>query len=214
MLLHQYSCVHQPFFTWFRIRSQVFQTHYKDLTHSRHRPLGQLAKHSRILFKVLWTILFAMHFFLHCQCWEYRQSQPTVFGPDIQFNKESQTRRSCWTHGESVQARRPPFGAKGHHQGPRPYLGPPYSTSMLTKKWVGCQHTQKNLKASKIPLPLLPGDINRNKHRVFVETKNFSGSSIRRKPLWCVRLLPNDFLGLFTWSSDDQKLNWRGRDPD
>ena len=40
---------------------------------------------------------------------------------DIQSNKESETKRSCWTHGESVQARLiSPFGAKGHCHGPGP----------------------------------------------------------------------------------------------
>ena len=56
------------------------------------------------------SILVAMQFFLSCPCGKYRQGQSTVFGPGrryIQFNKESQTERSCWTHGEPVQARLP-----------------------------------------------------------------------------------------------------------
>ena len=69
-----------------------------------------------------------MHFFLSCLCWEYRQSKPAVFGPgkrDIQFNKESLMKRSCWTHGESVQARLiSPFWCQEHRHGLRPELGP------------------------------------------------------------------------------------------
>ena len=56
------------------------------------------------------SILVAMQFFLSCLCGKYRQGQPAVFGPGrryIQFNKESQTERSCWNHGEQVQARLP-----------------------------------------------------------------------------------------------------------
>ena len=47
-----------------------------------------------------------MHSSLSCLCCKYRQGQHTVSGlgrRDIQFNNESQTKRSRWTHGESVQ---------------------------------------------------------------------------------------------------------------
>ena len=44
-----------------------------------------------------------------------------MFGLAIQFNKESETKMSCWTHGESVQARLiSPFGTRGTAMGPGP----------------------------------------------------------------------------------------------
>ena len=66
-----------------------------------------------------------MHFFLSCLRHKYMQGQPGVLGQakrDIQFNKESQT-KTCWTHGESVQARLiSPFGAKSTTMGSDPIL--------------------------------------------------------------------------------------------
>ena len=66
-----------------------------------------------------------MHFFLSCLCRKYRPAR--CVGPgrrDIQFNKESQMKMTCWTHGESVQAR--PSVSRDLPWA-QPDLGPPWA---------------------------------------------------------------------------------------